>query len=62
LKKLIPTYWADQKIYQGTLMSEEWKLWPMQKQKQGKPLPSFNKKTQNNDKKFENVISIRRDN
>jgi enoyl-CoA hydratase/carnithine racemase len=55
---------ADQKIFQGTLMSEEWKLWPIQKKQTG-TLPVIKKQQVNraiNAKKPDNVIALRRDN
>ncbi len=62
LEKIDSQIWADQKIYHGTLMSEEWKLWPIQKTQQSKNLPTFKKKAKSIEKQFDNVISIRRDN
>lgn len=62
LEKIDSQILADQKIYHGTLMSEEWKLWPIQKLRQNKSLPTFNKKPKPIEKQYNNVISIRRDN
>lgn len=66
LEKIDAQIWADQKIFQGTLMSEEWKLWPIQKKLTAeKGLPNFKKKTQQsqqNTRNHDNVIAIRRDN
>lgn len=62
LDKIDAKIWSDQKIYHGTLMSEEWKLWPTQhKQISNKPLPTFIKKQKTTEKHFDNVISIKRD-
>lgn len=62
LEKIDTQIWADQKIYLGTLMSEEWKLWPLQKMQKAQALPAFKKKAKVQEKYYDNVISIRRDN
>jgi enoyl-CoA hydratase/carnithine racemase len=64
LEKIDSQIIADQKIFQGTLMSEEWKLWPMQKIQNAQTATvkkSFAAKT-TNIKKHDNVIALRRDN
>lgn len=67
LERLDAQIQADQKIYAGTLMSEEWKLMPIQKSKnQDRKLPSYNRQNKNKTNNFaspnfDNVIPIKRD-
>lgn len=67
LDKIDARIWADQKIFHGTLMSEEWKLWSIQKNvNASKVLPDFKKalksSSNQNLKQYDNVVSLRRDN